>query len=254
MSFSRLLNKTKKGLSLSKKEVDSLAVKLGLISSISSLFIRLFLLIVLITLGIIIFIEIENEILKYFALFIIISLILFVTIYKNNKHKIIKYLEAIKEFYLKRFEEFQGVESIFLIHEYQRNGYLRKNLCIFFTDGYDFYIFDDLLKETPYPLPKKFSSSKNKKPYLKIFDAEFVNKAPVYFTLSEINNYGLYEPFNDFKERDSLGNDYRRYTFTIAKRELSNYCTIELKDKSVFKLSPEVIRILRKKASSKERV
>ena len=47
-------------------------------------------------------------------------------------------------------------------------GYLQNTLAILITDGYDFYLFDDIFKETEYLLPRKFKSDNNKKPTLKV--------------------------------------------------------------------------------------
>lgn len=254
MSFLSILNKTKKGISLSEKEVNLLAVKLRLNTSIFSLFIRMTISLIFFIIGIVVFFEIENEIIKYSLLFIFVSLILFVMIFKNNKYKIIEYLEAVDEFYLEYFKEFKDMESIFLVQEFKQNENIFKKICIFFTNGYEFYICDDLLKETVYPLPKKFSSSINKYPYLKVFNDCYINKKTICFNLSEIENYVLFKPFNEFKKNDTLGDDYRKYTFTFNEKILSNYCIIKLKDKRTFKLSPEVIRILRDNAPSKEGV
>lgn len=252
VSFTVILNKTKKGISLSEKEVNFLAIKLGLITSIFSLFIRMFISLIFIVIGFVVFFEIENEFIKYLLLCILVSLILFVMLFKNNKHKIINYLKSIDEYYLEYFKEFKDMDSIFLVQEIQQNNNILIKTCILFTNGYEFYICDDLLKKTIYPLPKKFHTTINRDPYLKVFDEDLINKKPRYFSLSEIENYVLFKPFNGFKESDSLGNEYRKYTFTFNKRKLSNYCIINLKDKSVFKLSSEVIEILRNNAPSKE--
>ena len=122
------------------------------------------------------------------------------------------------------------------------------------TDGYDFYVFDDIFKETQYLLPFRFKSNINKRPTLKVINREFVNKRPVHFKLNEIAYYTLVKPFvSNGVIKVNLGSDYYRYTFTPSKFELDNYCMLVLEDGSTFKLGEDVVTLLRKKAIKKER-
>ena len=196
-----------------------------------------------------------NEItLKIIISIILLFLLIIVLFFKCNTKKIVSYLDVLKDFYIERLCEYEGFENIFVQHQFMKNGYLQNNLVIFATDGYDFYIFDDLLKETKYLLPNKFKAPNNKRPALKIFDQEFVRKRPVYFHVNEISYYKLLKPYiPDLKEEETYGYEYRRYTYTATSNRLDNYCLLELEDGSTFKLAPEAIVLLRKKAKQKER-
>ena len=127
--------------------------------------------------------------------------------------------------------------------------------AILLTDGYDFYLFDDFLKATEYRLPFKFKSSNNPRPTLKVINQEFIHKRPIYFKLKEIDYFQLHKPVElDLKEKENYGFEYRRYTYTPVKEELSNYCLLVLEDGSSFKLDCEVVALLRRRANKKERV
>ena len=193
-------------------------------------------------------------VLKIIISIILLFLLIIVLFFKCNTKKIVSYLDVLKDFYIERLCEYEGFENIFVQHQFMKNGYLQNNLVIFATDGYDFYIFDDLLKETKYLLPNKFKAPNNKRPALKIFDQEFVRKSPVCFHVNEISYYQMFKPYaGDLKEKATLGYEYRRYTYTVTSNNLSNYCLLELEDGSTFKLAPEAVMLLRKKAKKKER-
>lgn len=254
MTFSQLLGKSKRGEILTEKEVEILAKKLGITESFGSLTLKIILTTLTIVLAIIGIVNVEYAVLR--IIFIVLALVLITVIYliKGNTGRIVKYLEALKDFYIDRLCEYEGFESVLVQHQYMKNGYLQNTLAIFATDGYDFYIFDDFLKETEYLLPRKFKSINNKRPALKVFDQEFVRKRPICFKANEINYYQLLKPFIGLpKEKESYGFEYRRYTYTIKSDVLSNYCLLELNDGSTFKLAPEVVVLLRKKAKKKER-
>ena len=255
MSLVKLYNLTKKGETLSKKQVDSLASKLGIIHSAYALAFRIILSLLLLFVIILCFIKIDNDVVNIIVLLLGLVSIASIFILKFNEQKIISYLKVLQDFYVSKFSDYEGFESIFVQHQYQRNGYLQNTLAILITDGYDFYLFDDIFKETEYLLPRKFKSDNNKKPTLKIVNPEFVNKRPVYFKLEEISYYSLLKPFvGDATEKNNLGYEFRRYTYTPLKFELDNYCLLMLEDGSAFKLSPDVVFLLRKKASRKERI
>ena len=64
----------------------------------------------------------------------------------------------------------------------------------------------------------------------------------------------MYKPYiGDVREKETYGYEYRRYTYTVSSNTLSNYCLLELNDGSTFKLAPEAVVLLRKKAKKKER-
>lgn len=255
MRFNKLLDLTANGKCLSEKEVKQLAQKLKLVYSPFDLVIRCIISLALIIITIIIFAKIDNPVFGLISLGVSIVLIILIFFYKNNKSKIIKYLETLKEFYLKRLANYEGFETMQVAHNFQKNGFLQNKICIIVTDGYEFYIFDDMLKETEYPLPKVFRTPKNKYPVLKVLDPDFINKRPVSFMLSDIAFYQLNKPFNEsMSEEESVAYDYQRYTYTIKSLELDNYCWLELNDRSVFKLAAEAVVLLRKKAKGKEKI
>lgn len=254
MRLGKLYNLTKNGETLNKKQVDDLAKKIGLIYSPFSLVFRIILSVLILLVVILSFINVDNLGFNIVVMIIGLLSIIMVFVLSFNEQKIVSYLLTLQEFYVNHFNEYEGFESIFVQHQYQRNGYLQNTLAILITDGYDFYLFDDIFKETEYLLPRRFKSSNNKKPTLKIINQEFVNKRPVSFKLEEIAYYSLLKPFvGDAQEKNTLGYEFRRYTYTPLKFELENYCLIMLEDGSSFKLSPDVVLLLRKKASKKER-
>ena len=254
MNFYQLLSKTKKGEILTEKEVDILAKKLGLAESFPRLLLKGLLTAIIAVLTVIGLIYIEQIAIKIIIILVAIIIILFIFLFKRNTALIVKYLDTVKDFYIDRLCEFEGFESMLVQHQFMKNGYLQNNLAIFATDGYVFYIFDDLLKETKYLLPKKFKAPNNKRPALKVFDKEFVRKRPVCFEAKEISYYELLNPYTvNTKEEETYGYLYRRYTYTISDNVLDNYCMLVLNDGSTFKLAPEVVVLLRKKARRKER-
>ena len=192
---------------------------------------------------------------KILIIVLAIALILFIFLYKGNTKDIVLYLETLKGFYAGRLCEYEGFETLLVQHQFMKNGYLQNSLAIFATDGYTFYIFDDLLKETKYLLPRKFKGPNNKRPALKVLDQEFVRKRPVCFEAKEIAYYELLKPFNySEKEDNGYGYLYKRYTYTISDSVLDNYCLLVLNDGSTFKLAPEVVTLLRKNAKRKEKI
>lgn len=254
MRLSQLYNKTKRGETLTEAEVDILAKKLGLTDSVFSLVYKIVATVLIAVVTLFVLINVEYLFVKILMIVIAVVLLLFVFLFKGNTRKIVSYLEVLKDFYIDRLCEYEGFENVFVQHQYMKNGYLQNNLAIFATDGYDFYIFDDLLKETKYLLPKKFKAPNNKRPALKIFDQEFVRKRPVCFHANEIAYYQMYKPYiGDVREKETYGYEYRRYTYTVSSNTLSNYCLLELNDGSTFKLAPEAVVLLRKKAKKKER-
>ena len=254
MSFSKLINKTKKGETLSEKEVNELARHLGLKETFFSMFFKILLILVVSVICGYLVININIAALQIIFSVISLVIIVFILLTKGNTSKIIKYLEVVQEFYIDRLCEYEGFESVFVQHQFVKNGYLQNTLAIFASDGYEFYIFDDLMKETMYRLPFRFSCPINKRPCLKIFDQEFVRKRPICFQASEIDYYQMYKPYvGDFKEKLTYGYEFRRYTFTVTNMNLNNYCLLVLKDGSTFKLAPEAVVLLRKKAKKKER-
>jgi hypothetical protein len=254
MNLSKLYSKTKRGETLTEAEIDILAKKLGLTDSILSLSSKIISTVIVLVTTVILMFVVENDVLKVLITILAVSAIFVIFLMKWNTRKIVSYLEVVKEFYIDRLCEYEGFENVLVQHQYVKNGYLQNNLAIFATDGYDFYIFDDLLKETKYLLPKKFKAPNNKRPALKVFDQEFVRKRPVCFHANEIKYYQVYKPYlGDAKEKETYGYEYRRYTYTITSNVLDNYCLLELNDGSTFKFSPEVVLLLRKKARKKER-
>lgn len=254
MRFNKILSLTRKGETLTDKQIDSLACHLKLKFSTFNLLLKSIISIVVLSITVYCFIKIDKLIVNMIILSISIILILLIFLIKNNTKKIILYLDALKEFSLKKYSEFEGIELLLVQHQFQKNGYLQNDLAIIIADKYDFYIFDDFLKETKYLLPNKFKSNINKQPALKVINPEFVNKRPVHFKLDEIAYYSLVKPFNQSKKiKVNLGSDYYRYTFTPLKFELDNYCMLVLEDGSTFKLGEETITLLRKKAIAKER-
>lgn len=253
MSFKSLLAKTKRGETLTEQEVEILAKKLGLEESLPRTIYKMFCSVLVVVVCLILLFNVDSEILRYIIIGISVILLALILIPRANTRRIVSYLETVKEFYIDRLCEFEGFESVLVQHQYMRNGYLQNNLALFITDGYKFFIFDDFLTETSYRLPRKFKCPNNKRPMLKIFDSEFVRKRPVCFPVKEIAQYQMLKPYiGDVKEEETLGYAYRRYTFSVTNRQLTNYCLLELTDGSSFKLSPEIVVLLRKKVEKKE--
>lgn len=254
MRLKTLLNKTKEGETLKDNEVRILAEKLELVYSVPKLFFKIVLSVALLAVAIYCFIKIEHLVVNLIVSILVLILILLIFLVNNSTKNTLKYLEALKEFYINRLSNFEGFENFFVQHQYQRNGYLQNWLAIILTNGKDFYIFDDFFEETEYVLPRNFKSANNKRPVLKIIDREFVNKRPIFFKSSEINYFQLLKPDNTtLTEKEKYGYEYRRFTFSPIKYELDNYCYLELTDGSVFRFSPDAVLFFRKKATTKER-
>ncbi len=254
MRLSKLYSKSRRGETLTEKEVDILAKKLGITDSAFSLFYKILTTILFVGLVVFCLIKIKLLVLNIIITTVLLSLLLFILLKKGNTKKIISYLELLKDFYIERLNEFEGFETLFVEHQFMKNGYLQNNLLLIVTDGYDFYLFDDLLKETKYLLPNKFKAPNNKRPALKIFDQEFVRKRPLSFHVDEIDFYQMLKPYiYNGKEKETYGYEYRRYTYTVSSNVLNNYCLLQLTDGSTFKLAPEAANLLRKKAPKKER-
>lgn len=255
MRLKKLLNLTKKGETLNNNQITLLANYLGLRYSTSILLFKSIISLGIIGFSIFCFVKINNPVVNFIIFIVCIILVILLFLINTKRKNIIIYLDTLKEFYLNKFSDFEGMESTFVRHQFQKNGYLQNDLAILITDGYDFYIFDDIFKETEYQLPRKYKSSLNKNPTLKIINQEFVNKRPVHFKLNEIAYYSLVKPFVfDKAVKVNLGNDYYRFTYISPKFELDNYCLLLLEDGSTFKLGEDVIGLLRKKAPTKERV
>ena len=255
MRLSLLLNKTRNGETLTDKEIDILAKKLNVTDSVFVISYKVILSVIVLVLAIFGLVNIDNNVIKWIIVVVGVVLVFLIFLLKNNTSNIVKYLEVVKEFYIERLCEYEGFENMLVQHQYMKNGYLQNNLAIFASDGYLFYLFDDLMKETRYLLPGKFKGPNNKRPALKVFDPEFVRKRPLSFEVSEIAYYELNNPIlPDMKENEDYGCVYRRYTFTITNIVLTNYCLLVLNDGSTFKLAPEAITLLRKKAKKKERL
>ena len=148
MNLNKFLLLSKDGKSLTQKQIDSLAISLKLKESKLSVAFKIVILIITAGIMALVFTKIENLVIDFIILALAIAFILFVFLYRNNEKRIITYLDALKDFYINRFKDFEGFETVFLQHQFQKNGYLQNKYCIMLTDGYDFYIFDDMLKET----------------------------------------------------------------------------------------------------------
>lgn len=254
MRFERLLNKTEKGQILTEREIKFLAKKCGLIFTFS----KGFLLIVLVGLAItgIILNQIYNQTWSQIMILCLI-LIGFVfgiaKLFQSKKTLINDYLFSLEEFYFQRLKEFEGFETIFTFHNFQKSGYLQNELCLFLTDGYSYFIFDDFLMETAHALPRCYKTKQNKFPMLKVLDFQNIKKRPISFQLSEIQFYQLTN-YNKGKEErgDALGERFFRYTYMPLKEDYYNFCIVELEDHSVFKFGPEVYSVLKKRAPGKE--
>lgn len=251
----KLLELTKEGQVLNEKQINSLIRKLGFKHTIFSLIIRCIIATLIVALTIYCFLKIEDNNINWIILGVtIVLLILVFTIKFNRTKKIIKYLDALQEFYLRRFSEFEGFESIFVAHQVKKKSYLQNNLVILISNGIDFYIFDDIFEATKFRLPRKFKSEKNKTPVLKIISRDFGNKRPVHFKQEDIYNYELRKGNEvDVKEKYNYGYEYKRYTYSFKKSDLDNYCMLSLVDGSTYKLGSEAIVLLRKKAIGKEK-
>ena len=255
MNFLTLLNKTKRGEVLTSKEVEILAKKLKLTDSAAPLIIKIVLTTLVCILLAIGLVNLTELFVKIIIIILAIILIVFIFLYRGNTKNIVLYLETLKGFYAGRLCEYEGFDTLLVQHQFMKNGYLQNSLAIFATDGYSFYIFDDLLKETKYLLPSKFKGPDNKRPALKVLDQEFVRKRPVCFEAKEIAYYQLLRPFiAKEKEDKGYGSIYKKYTYTILDIELDNYCLLVLNDGSTFKLAPDVVTLLRKNAKRKEKI
>ena len=190
MSLDKLLDDTKNGIQLNDKDIQQLAIELHLVLPKWRLFVKRLVAILLVLLSFYILIKFEIMIALIFTtIFIVLFFLAFRT--RRKYDLIIQYLEAVKSFYLERFKEYKGFESIFIAHDYSKRGKLHNNFVLIFSDGYEFDIFDDLLMETDYNLPKKFCSKNVKRPVLKVFNSDYVYKEPVSFNVTDIAFFSL---------------------------------------------------------------
>jgi len=251
----KLLQLTREGQVLNEKQINSLIRKLGFKHTFFSLIIRCFIATLIVALTIYCFLKIEDNNINWIILGVTIIMLIFVfTIKFNRTKKILTYLSALQDFYLSRFSEFEGYESVFVAHQVKKKSYLQNNLVLLISNGTDFYLFDDIFEATKYRLPRKFKSEKNRTPVLKIISNDFSNKRPVHFKFEEIYHYELRRNNEvDVKEKYNYGYEYRRYTYSFKRSDLDNYCTLSLIDGTSYKLGEEAIVLLRKKAVGKEK-
>ena len=253
MPLDKLLDDTKNGIQLNEKEIHQLAVELHLVLPKWLLFVKRLIAILLVLLSFYIFIKFEVMI--SLILLAAIVLLFFLAFRPKRKYDlIIRYIEAVKSFYLERFKEYKGFESIYIAHDYSKRGKLHNNFVLIFSDGYEFYIFDDLLMETDYNLPKKFCSKNVKRPVLKVFNSDYVYKEPVSFNVADIAFFSLNKHYEvDLKAKNCWGDEYCRYIYGGVESELKNYVWLELKNRMFFKFDAKSISFFRRKAIDKER-
>ena len=100
MRLGQLLNKTKKGETLTGKEIDILAKKLGIVDSVFVIIVKIFIWLVFLALGIYLAVIINNDVFEWILLFVLLGLGVFLILYKVNTSKIVKYLETSSLFFL----------------------------------------------------------------------------------------------------------------------------------------------------------
>lgn len=247
-----VLQKTLNGDCLNDKEINQLASQLDLTLSSPKLIWKLIISFLLIISSVLSFV-IYNKIVGIIVSVSSFVIILFILLIKNNKAKIINYLDTLRDASIEKYSKYEGFESVLVVHDYQKSGFLQNNLAVLMTDGYEFFIFDDKLKNTFHELPRCFRTHDNKHPVLKVFDKDYVDKKPVSFILSDIDYFKVNGEYLDFCEEQSLGKDYERYTMFPKQEKLDRFCYLELTDRSVFKMSLNAAYLLRKYAKGKER-
>ena len=248
MAFSELLDYISDGACLSENEVYQLALHLGLEKNKPMKILKIFISIIMVLLGVAVYFVID-PVLGLVIDVIIIFTILVMFRKKQNLTAIHEYFSAIKKYYDKRFEEYRGFKMITVCRNVFAPGEDTKRLCYLFSDGYEFYLFDDCLIDTSYDLPKGFKSNVVLKPILKVFDYDLVNKSILYFKITDINFYKAYIKKNE----DLSYQGYDLYTISNKKIELNSYVWVQLFNKEPLKFDINVLEFLRIFAKDKEK-
>lgn len=253
MKFSELLEQMRQGTCLSDNEVSELAVHLKLITPKWFKILRILLSVFLSLVSVFNFLFVDE---LYGLIFMVFTIIGITILFKprRNHYLINQYLEAIKTYYINRFNEFESFEKISLDCSLvsSKTGSVH-HLCHLFSDGYEFYLFSDFLKETDYFLPKFFRSKDVEMPILKVFDDYFINSKPISFNLTEIVYFKASNQFTKIDYDLSYLDDYI-YMKGFKGDEKTSFVLLQLTEQRIIKFAPEAIEFFRKMAPDKEKI
>lgn len=250
MSLSELLNHISEGACLSEGEVYTLATQLRLVNNNAIKKIKVITGLILFIISVICFFA--------FDVFvgILVGIISIVIIYlmfqkRTNIVLITDYLDCVKKYYSTRFSDYCDFKLIPVVRDCFVEGENENRLCYLFSDGYEFYLFDDFLTDTEFELPKEFKTTFVNKPILKVFDANFIDKNPIFFKITDIVFYKAniaekYHAINSYGE-------YDLYTKSYKKSELTSYVWLKLFNNQSYKFDVKILDFLRSVAKEKER-
>lgn len=213
---------------------------------------------------------------------IVVAAGFFFLIVRNKTKKIVEYLSAIDEYFTLRFRKYQGFLNRYVDYKIiPSNTYLSKEKVHFLTDGFNFVIYDDILKDTKYKLPRIFRNKLAKNPMLRIYDPNTFEKSRVSFEMTDVKNFRLRGDRiteTEFKTKKSflgfLGYvltgkgivwlftrniisgiwKFSPYTATKTTINDNRYTLLVLNNETTFKFGPEVYDLLLETIPQKESV
>lgn len=286
MSLKYIIAKVEKGEILSKEEENKLYWALGLKGKHLR---TAFSLVVVLIGAFIIFLSCGKNFLfesKNFYLLILGSLIVafgfFILIVRNKTKKILRYLEAVDNYFKLRFRKYKGFLNRYVDYkQIPTNNLLTKNKVHFLTDGFNFVIYDDILKDTKYRLPKLFKNKMAQDPVLRIYDEETFNKPRLCFEMTDVKNFRLrgdrvteteYRNKKSFLgllayiftgkglvwlfARNIISGIWKYSPLTVTKTTINDnrYTLLVLKNETTFKFGPEVYDLLLEVIPQKEAI
>lgn len=260
--FSKLISMTEKGHALNLKETEKLYKALGMKGGQTRFFGLVFMLVILSAL---IYVALGNTTLYPYknAAYVLLltglmALLVVLYVFFPKRKRLIKYLNALKIYHEKKLLPYKG-----FVHERvdyrpsMNNPYLQKHAIHLLTDGYNFILYDDFLKDSNYGLSFRFKTKKNPEPRLRLLDEACVNKPRLIFKLSDVNYFRLIaeekvKPAFPLKKM-TLGALYEPYTSPNKNLTERNFVLVLLEDETSYRFGIDSISLFRQIMPHKER-
>ncbi len=227
------LYKTQEGIELNEKEELKLLKYLGFFKvntilkslAISFSFCTLLLIILLIK---------KVNFGYYFIPLILFLLTLMVVFSIPYKNRMILYNDLTDELYKKVFKEYLDYDSFMLGNNSKSNFILQNKTLLLFSNGYDFYLYEDIMR--------KSNVQTTKNGYIKVINN--ANLEPFKFNVKDIYSFKLNGNISENNHVFNLD--------TFDDKVIEDYVDITLNDFKTISLTTEIYLYLKEKIPFKE--
>lgn len=251
-----LLLKIETGQSITEKQEKKLASKLFLVPSIMRTFIKVVLVISIVSLVLLAYtnsVKNVNAVFLYIGSLLLALFYIYVLILPKNKN-IMRYLEAVEQFYETKFDGLDGFDLYYIgQHKSPHVRSLRSSKIYLLTNGYNLLFVDDYFKDTTYKLPNYLSNGTEVS--LRVIDPLKTDESRLMLSVGDVDNFRLSN--DDFPiEKKNVRKKYERYFkyFLDQNQYMTDrhYVTLKLNSGAVFRLSYKSYEALKNAIPLKE--